>query len=48
MVSAVLAATVEFLADHDINTDRFANRGLILKSELQGVRPFRADVYDAG
>ncbi|MFI9272636.1 hypothetical protein ACIGXM_18185 [Kitasatospora sp. NPDC052896] len=48
VVSAVLAATVEFLADHDVNTDRFANRGLILRSELQGVRPFRADVYDAG
>ncbi|MEY9948661.1 hypothetical protein [Kitasatospora sp. GAS1066B] len=48
VVSAVLAATVEFLSDHDISTDRFANRGLILKSELQGVRPFKADAYDAG
>ncbi|MFE0464476.1 hypothetical protein ACFW1A_35005 [Kitasatospora sp. NPDC058965] len=47
VVSAVLAATVEFLADHDINTDRFTNRGLILKSELQGVRPFKSDQYDA-
>lgn len=48
VVSSVLAATVEFLHDHDVSTDRFTNRSLILKSELQGVRPSRADVYDAG
>ncbi|WP_035840906.1 hypothetical protein [Kitasatospora azatica] len=47
VVSAVLAATIEFLTDHDINTDRFSNRGLILKSEMQGVRPFKSDQYDA-
>ncbi|PYC76338.1 hypothetical protein C7C46_22970 [Streptomyces tateyamensis] len=47
VVSAVLAATIEFLADHDVNTERFANRGLILKSEMQGVRPFKSDQYDA-
>ncbi|MDH6126969.1 hypothetical protein [Kitasatospora sp. GP82] len=48
VVNAVLAATVEFLEEHDINVDRFTNRGGILKSEMQGVRPFKADVYDAG
>ncbi|MCX4745157.1 hypothetical protein OG455_06385 [Kitasatospora sp. NBC_01287] len=47
VVSAVQAATIEFLADHDISTDRFTNRSLILKSEMQGVRPFKSDVYDA-
>ncbi|GAA1238276.1 hypothetical protein GCM10009665_30580 [Kitasatospora nipponensis] len=48
VVSAVLAATLDFLTEHDIAVDRFGTRGMILKSELQGVRPFRADVYDAG
>ncbi|MFF7636935.1 hypothetical protein ACFZB9_27875 [Kitasatospora sp. NPDC008050] len=47
VVSAVLAATIGFLSDHDISTDRFTNRGLIMRSELQGVRPFKSDVYDA-
>ncbi|AUG76003.1 hypothetical protein CFP65_1088 [Kitasatospora sp. MMS16-BH015] len=48
VVNAVLAAIVEFLEEHDINVERFANRGGILKAEMQGVRPFRADSYDAG
>ncbi|WP_035795870.1 hypothetical protein [Kitasatospora mediocidica] len=47
VMSAVLAATIEFLRDHDIDTDRFSNRSMILKSELQSVRPFKADAYDA-
>lgn len=48
VVNAVLAATVEFLAEHDVNVDRFANRSNILRAEMQGVRPFRSDQYDAG
>ncbi|MFJ8042301.1 hypothetical protein ACIRBX_17590 [Kitasatospora sp. NPDC096147] len=48
VVNAVLAATIEFLDEHDVDSTRLANRGGILKSELQGVRPFRADRYDAG
>ncbi len=47
VVSSVLAATIEFLTDHDINTDRFTNRSLILKSEMQSLNPYRADKYDA-
>ncbi|GAA2248138.1 hypothetical protein GCM10010430_33110 [Kitasatospora cystarginea] len=48
VVNAVLAATVDFLEEHDVNVARFTNRTGILKSEMQGVRPFKADVYDAG
>ncbi len=48
VVNAVLAATVEFLEEHDINVDRFTSRAGILKSEMQGVRAFKADNYDAG
>jgi hypothetical protein len=48
VVNAVLAAIVEFLEEHDVNVERFSGRGAILKAEMQGVRPFRADAYDAG
>jgi len=48
VVNAVLAATVEFLEEHDINVERFTSRASILMSEMQGVRAFRADNYDAG
>ncbi|GAA2992656.1 hypothetical protein GCM10020229_01410 [Kitasatospora albolonga] len=48
VVNAVLAATVEFLDEHDVDSSRLANRGGILKSEMQGSRPFKADRYDAG
>ncbi|MDH6575874.1 hypothetical protein [Kitasatospora sp. MAP5-34] len=48
VVNAVLAATVEFLEEHDVNVERFTTRGSILKAEMQGVRAFRADNYDAG
>ncbi|MFD0568851.1 hypothetical protein ACFQ0T_05565 [Kitasatospora gansuensis] len=48
VVNAVMAATVEFLAEHDVNVDRFNSRIGILRSEMQGSRPFKADNYDAG
>lgn len=48
MVNAVLAATIEFLEEHDVDTSRLTNRAGILKSEMQGSRPFKADKYDAG
>ncbi|MER5863639.1 hypothetical protein [Kitasatospora sp. NPDC002040] len=48
VVNAVMAATLEFLAEHDVNIDRFTNRIGILRSEMQGVRPFKADSVDAG
>ncbi|GHH74921.1 hypothetical protein GCM10018781_42720 [Kitasatospora indigofera] len=48
VVSAVTAALVDFLDEHDIDTSRFSNRVGILKSELQSVRPFLFDEYPAG
>ncbi|WP_354643502.1 hypothetical protein [Kitasatospora camelliae] len=48
VVNAVQAATIDFLAEHDVNVDRFTSRVGIVKSEMQGSRPFRADRYDAG
>ncbi|WP_197084933.1 hypothetical protein [Saccharothrix sp. ST-888] len=48
VVNAVLAATIEFLEEHDIAVDRFSGRTGIVKAEMQGARPFKADAYDAG
>ncbi|WP_431682037.1 hypothetical protein [Kitasatospora sp. KL5] len=46
--NAVQATTIEFLADHDVDVERFTNRSNISRSENQAVRPFKADAYDAG
>ncbi|MEU6231668.1 hypothetical protein [Kitasatospora sp. NPDC047058] len=49
VLSAVHTATLEFLQEHDLDTERFfKNRASIIKSEVQGSRPFRVDQYDAG
>ncbi|MEV4558047.1 hypothetical protein AB0K51_13795 [Kitasatospora sp. NPDC049285] len=48
VVSAIHAAVMEFLEEHDISTDRFTNRSNIIGSEIQSTRPYRADKYDAG
>lgn len=49
VLSAVHAATLEFLAEHDLDTERFfKNRTSIIKSEAQGTRPYRVDQFDAG
>jgi len=48
VVNAIHAAVMDFLAEHDVNTERFTNRSNILKSEMQGSRPYRVDKYDAG
>lgn len=48
LFNAVQAATIDFLADHDVDVEKFTNRSNISRSENQAVRPFRADVYDAG
>ena len=48
VVAAVTAALVEFLDEHDIDSSRFTNRVGILKSEMQGARPFLADEFNAG
>jgi hypothetical protein len=47
VVSAVQAATLDFLADHDVDIDRFSSRSSIVKAEMQGPRPFDADEYGA-
>ncbi|WP_395296931.1 hypothetical protein ACF9IK_28445 [Kitasatospora hibisci] len=49
VTQAVLKATLEFLAEHDVDAERFfKNRASIIKSEAQGTRPYRVDQYDAG
>ncbi|MFJ1754575.1 hypothetical protein [Kitasatospora sp. NPDC088134] len=48
VVGIVHAAVVEFLEEHDVAVDRITNRSNILRSEIQGSRPYRADKYDAG
>ncbi|TYC68400.1 hypothetical protein EH183_39540 [Streptomyces sp. CB01881] len=49
VLSAVHAATLEFLEEHDLDTERFfKNRASIIKSEAQGSRPYKVDQYDAG
>ncbi|MCU7821519.1 hypothetical protein [Kitasatospora sp. DSM 101779] len=44
----VQTATIDFLAEHDVDVERFTNRANISRSENQAVRPFKADAYDAG
>ncbi|MFD5566083.1 hypothetical protein [Kitasatospora griseola] len=48
VVGLIHAAVVEFLDEHDVATDRIANRANVIRAEMQGSRPFRADKYDAG
>ncbi|MET8704019.1 hypothetical protein ACFVUH_15430 [Kitasatospora sp. NPDC058032] len=49
VLAAVHTATLEFLAEHDLDTERaFKGRAAGLKAEAQGSRPFRVDQYDAG
>lgn len=47
VVAAVTAALVDFLDEHDIDSSRFTNRVGILKSEMQGNRPYLFDQYAA-
>lgn len=49
VLTAVHAAVLEFLEEHDLDTERFfKNRASIIKSEAQGTRPYKVDQYDAG
>jgi hypothetical protein len=48
VLRAVHMATMEVLRDHDVDTERFKNRSQLLGMEVQGVRPFKVDEYDAG
>ncbi|QMU73788.1 hypothetical protein [Streptacidiphilus sp. P02-A3a] len=47
VLRAVHAATLDVLADHDVEIDRFKNRSMMLGAEVQGARPSKADDYDA-
>ncbi|MEV6978189.1 hypothetical protein [Kitasatospora sp. NPDC093806] len=48
VITAVHTATTEFLAEHDLDTERaFKGRMAGLKAEAQGSRPFKVDQYDA-
>ncbi|MEV7923531.1 hypothetical protein [Kitasatospora sp. NPDC088779] len=46
VLGAVHAATLEFLEEHDLDTDRFKNRASIIKSEAQGTRPYKVDQFE--
>ncbi|MFC1415954.1 hypothetical protein [Streptacidiphilus cavernicola] len=46
VLRAVHQATIQFLADHDVDVDRFKFRAQILGAEVQGGRPSRVDEYD--
>jgi hypothetical protein len=47
VLRTIHAATLEFLADQDVDLTRFENRSMALSGEVQSVKPARADVYDA-
>jgi hypothetical protein len=46
VLRAVHQATMQVLADHDVDVERFRNRSQILGAEVQGVRPVKVDEYD--
>ena len=43
VLRAVHQATLEFLAEHDVETDRFKNRSLMLSAEIQSAKPPKDD-----
>lgn len=47
VLRAVHAATVKMLDDHNVDTERFTNRSLLLGGGIQDPGPKKADVYDA-
>ncbi|WP_051944289.1 hypothetical protein [Streptacidiphilus rugosus] len=47
VLRAVHDATMDMLADHDVDLERFLARSQFLSTEVQTVRPFKADVYEA-
>lgn len=47
VLRAIHAAVLEFLAGQDVDLSRFDSRSLALSNEVQGVKPTRADVYEA-
>ncbi|WP_370099101.1 hypothetical protein [Streptacidiphilus sp. MAP12-20] len=47
VLRAVHDATMDMLADHDVDLERFLARSQFLSTEVQTIRPFKADVYEA-
>ncbi|WP_406859756.1 hypothetical protein ABZO31_05130 [Streptomyces sp. HUAS MG47] len=47
VMRAVHTAVIKVLEDHGVNTERFANRSLVLSGLIQDPGPKKADVYDA-
>ncbi|MFE2557721.1 hypothetical protein ACFXGT_17160 [Streptomyces sp. NPDC059352] len=47
VLRAVHSATVKMLDDHNVDTERFTNRSLMLGGGIQDPGPKKADVYDA-
>ena len=46
ILRAVHQATIQVLADHDVDVERFKSRAQMLGSEVQGARPSKVDEYD--
>ncbi|MER5889731.1 hypothetical protein ABT160_38395 [Streptomyces sp. NPDC001941] len=47
VMRAVHAATIRVLKDHGVDTEKFANRSMVLGGMVQDPAPRRADAYDA-
>ncbi|MFB7449332.1 hypothetical protein [Streptomyces sp. NPDC056194] len=47
VLRAVHAATIRVLDEHNVDTERFTNRSLVLSGGIQDPGPKKADVYDA-
>ncbi|MEU6062452.1 hypothetical protein [Streptomyces sp. NPDC047097] len=47
VMRAVHAATIKFLEEREVNTERFTNRSMVLSGAVQDAAPKKADTYDA-
>ncbi|PRH77255.1 hypothetical protein C6N75_21285 [Streptomyces solincola] len=47
VMRAVHAATIKFLEEHEVDTQRFTNRSMVLSGAVQDAAPKKADNYDA-
>ncbi|MEE1752665.1 hypothetical protein [Streptomyces sp. SP18CS02] len=47
VMRAVHTATIKMLEEHGVDTERFANRSMVLSGFVQDPAPRKADVYDA-
>lgn len=47
VLRAVHSAAIQVMADHGVDTEKFAGRATMLSGAVQNVDPMRADLYDA-